>query len=95
MLLNQPYTRVDKWESMNISTEDYAEEIKREYQSYFDPETTAILKDLTSMERYVEFKEKCIALDVALNDLRPGVKRTKAITDREKLEKAWLAWLEE
>jgi len=47
------------------------------------------------MERYVDFKEKCIVFDVALNDLRLGAKRTKAIVDRERIEKAWLAWLEE
>lgn len=94
-LLKQDYPKTERWEGMNISTEDYANYVVEDYEKYIDEEVKSYLQSITSDEKYLKNKLELVNNYVKLSSLGRGVKRSKVITDNDDLLIKWEAELNE
>lgn len=88
-LLGKQIKRIEKWEGMNISTEEYADYILDYLRDDIEEEITEALTKITNEKDYVNFKAKLIENYSKLNNLQPGQTRTKIIADNNALLKKW------
>jgi len=88
-LLDQKYERKDIWEGMNLSTEEYADYVKEEFQKHLDTQVSEYLKQITETQKYREFKSQLIENYCKLNKYDRGIRRSKIISDNDNLLKKW------
>ena len=84
---------IQKWDSMDLSTIDYANHITENCKSWIDQEIINFLDETTSREEYKIFKKKVIECDLKLNSKNEKISRKKILKKRKKHVKDWIQYL--
>ncbi len=88
-IVGKKVLQVDKWEGMNLSTEEYADSVIDRSKSWMDEEVIKKLETVTSNEKYQFYKKKVIECDIKLKEEEDVSQRGKIGDEREQYIADW------
>lgn len=89
LILGKEVNKIDKWESMNLSTMEYAVNFERRWRKRIPNEIINILAEKTSHPIYLSFKDSLIANDIELANEKEQMKRRIIIQREDEILEDW------